>query len=630
VNRAACYVFGRSFDELLGNKLDIFFDDETAAHVEKDCIPLVRSRGKQEFLLPMRGMDGRPHFMRLSMFVIRALSGGIGIIGIDETEKTLIERERAEALEEAKRASQAKSDFLAHMSHEMRTPMNAIIGMTSIAKSTGDSGRKDYCLKKIEDASNHLLGVINDILDMSKIEANKFELSPVKFNFDKMLQKIVNVINFRVDEKKLKLTAHVDSHIPLGLVGDDQRLSQVIANLMSNAVKFTPEGGVIRLDARLEDETDGVCTIRTDVSDNGIGITQEQKNRLFTSFEQAESGTSRKFGGTGLGLAISKRIVEMMGGKIWVESEPGAGSTFSFTVRVESAREETGATLWKIQRKDLRMLVVDDDRDLLEYFADIASRLGVKCDTAISGEEACRMLDRGYDIYFIDWNMPVMNGIELARHIKSMDSGYSIVIMISSTEWQAIAEEAKHAGVDKFLPKPIFISALADCINECIGSGAAAAESRAGAEEESDFEGYTILLAEDVEVNREILLALLEPTKIVIHCAENGQEAVDMFKADPNLYDMVFMDVQMPMMDGYNATRQIRASGLPRAREITIVAMTANVFREDVERCLASGMNDHVGKPLDLGEVIGKLRKYLPACPVSQGIIQLFKEPPIE
>jgi CheY-like chemotaxis protein len=492
--------------------------------------------------------------------------------------------------------------------------MNAIIGMTAIARSKIDVERKDYCLKKIEDASNHLLGVINDILDMSKIEANKLELSPVTFNFDKMLQKTVNVINFRIDEKKLNLSVYVDRKIPPFLTCDDQRLSQVITNLLSNAVKFTPEGGDIRLDSYFESECEGINTIKVEVSDTGIGITSEQQARLFTSFEQAESGTSRKFGGTGLGLAISKRIVEMMGGRIWVESELDAGSKFCFTIQAENAYEEPANILGGLRREDLRLLVVDDDSDLLEYFADIASRLEVECDTVASGEEACRLVRErgGYDVYFIDWKMPMMNGIELTRRIKEIDSGNSVVIMISSAEWNLIADDAKDAGVNWFMPKPIFISTVADCINECIGSSAVVSELMGNIVEESYFDGYTILLAEDVEVNREIVLTLLEPTKITINCAENGAEAVEMFRSDPGLYDMIFMDVQMPLMDGYEATRSIRALGIPEANTITIVAMTANVFREDIERCLVSGMNDHVGKPLDFSDVIAKLHKYLP------------------
>jgi PAS domain S-box-containing protein len=396
--------------------------------------------------------------------------------------------ELSRAKENALRASRAKSDFLANMSHEIRTPMNAIIGMTTLAKSSFDMDRKNYCLDKIEKASLHLLGIINDILDMSKIEANKFELSCTDFSFESMLQSVTNVVTVRMTEKRLQFFSRVDEGIPAVLHGDAQRLAQVLTNLLGNAVKFTPERGIIRLDARLEERTDRACTLKISVSDTGIGIDGEVLPRLFSSFEQAESGTSRKFGGTGLGLVISKRIVEMMGGRIWVESEPGRGSLFTFTVVMELS------------------------------------------DPAGQGPRA---------------------------------------------------DDSAPAG-------------------------------KSDAQKEVDqFPGRHILLAEDVDINREIVLALLEPTLLMIDCAENGAEALRMFSARPDRYDLVFMDLQMPEMDGYEAVRGIRALETPHAREVPVIAMTANAFREDIERCLQAGMNGHLSKPLDYNSVMDTLRKYL-------------------
>ena len=519
------------------------------------------------------------------------------------------------AREKSDMQSVHKSAFLANMSHEIRTPMNAIIGMTQIAKASGDPERMHYCLKKIDDASNHLLGVINDILDMSKIEANKFELSPAEFNFEKMLQRVVNVVNFRVDEKHQNLTVHIDRHIPKLLIADDQRVAQVITNLLGNAVKFTPEHGSISLNARHVEETNGLCTLQISVSDTGIGITPEQQKRLFISFEQAESSTTRKFGGTGLGLAISKSIVEMMGGRIWVESEAGKGSTFSFTIQVQRGAEvHKGPLSPDVNLHTVRIMVVDDDKAILDYFGEIAREFKVQCDVAASGEEALRLLQQNgrYHIYFVDWKMPGMDGIQLAAELKKLHgSSESVVIMITAAEWTTIEGDARKAGVDKFLSKPLFPSLIADAINEAIGI------DREGIEEaqvniDGIFAGRRVLLAEDMEINREIVKALLEPTQLEIDCADNGAEAVDMFGKDPVTYDLVLMDVQMPEMDGLQATRLIRALELPHAKETPIIAMTANVFREDIEKCLEAGMNDHVGKPLDFDEVLVKLRRYLP------------------
>ena len=385
------------------------------------------------------------------------------------------------AKDKSERESRHKSAFLANMSHEIRTPINAIIGMTTIGKSAPESLRKDYCFTKIEDASTHLLGIINDILDMSKIEANKFELSSEEFDFEKTVQRVLNINNFRIKEKNQKLQVHIDPAIPKNLIGDNLRLAQIITNLMGNAVKFTGGNGTIGLNASLQEKGNSLCTIQISVSDTGIGISSEQQRRIFTPFEQAESSTTRKYGGTGLCLSISKNIVNLMGGRIWVESEKGKGSTFYFTVQMK----------------------------------------------------------------------------------YSEDSGHE----------QNNPEE-----------QPL-ISGL--------------------------FAGKNILLAEDVEINREIVQALLEPTQAEIDYAVNGREAVTKLCEAPDKYDIILMDLQMPEMDGYEATRHIRAMNLPQAKRIPIIAMSANVFREDVEKCMEAGMDGHVGKPLDFNETMNKLCVYL-------------------
>ncbi|MCL2768366.1 MAG: response regulator, partial [Synergistaceae bacterium] len=514
------------------------------------------------------------------------------------------------ALEQAHSASKAKSDFLSNMSHEIRTPMNAIIGMTNIGLSGTDIERKDYSLKRIDDASKHLLGVINDILDVSKIEAGKFELSGTDFDFEEMLQRVIGVISFRVDEKLQKLKIYVDRDIPKTLFGDEQRLAQVLTNLLGNANKFTPENGFIYLNSYLMGEENGVITIKISVTDTGIGISPEQQSNLFQSFSQAESSTARKFGGTGLGLTISKSIVEMMGGRIWIESELGKGASFIIVIKMKRSeiikKRFSGR---EINWEKLRILAVDDDSFILEDFKGIIEKYGATCDTALSASEALRIIEQGdYDYYFVDWRMPDIDGIELTRIIKEKitEENNAIVIMISSFDYSDIAEEARVAGVDKFMQKPLFPSAIANMVRELLYRADHPADEFA-ADMQDIFTGRCILLAEDIEINRVIVKTLLEPTLLEIVCAENGKEAVRLFSEAPEKYDMIFMDIQMPEMDGYEATRAIRTFGIPKAKDIPIIAMTANVFREDIDKCLDAGMNGHVGKPIDFNEVISQL-----------------------
>jgi len=520
------------------------------------------------------------------------------------------------AREQAEASNHAKSEFLANMSHEIRTPMNAIIGMTNIAQQAKSTERKDYALNKIENASNHLLGIINDILDMSKIEAHKLELNPVAFDFGEMVKKVISIVNLRVVEKQQKLSVYIDETIPRMLICDDQRLAQVITNLLSNATKFTPENGAISFNAKLLLNEQEHCMIRIYISDTGVGIKEEQQTRLFNPFEQAESSTTRKYGGTGLGLAITKRIVELMGGEISVSSVPGEGSTFSFTIRAGKAIDDGSgnqAAAGNVILDKIRVLIVDDDADIREYFVDILMRFNISCDAAANAEEALALLEKGnrYDLCFIDWKMPGMNGVELSRRIKEIETGEFIIVMISSTDWEEIGPKARDSGINRFLAKPIIPSAIIECMNSCFGVDLLN-ESRNNKTESTDhFWGYRVLLVEDVEINQEIVVALLEPTLVDIDCAENGVEAVRMFSESPDKYNIIFMDLQMPEMDGYDATKAIRALGFERAATIPIIAMTANVFKEDIDRSIASGMNDHLGKPLDFAAVLRVLRQYL-------------------
>ena len=438
------------------------------------------SQAEQQLAL---GNDGNSRHYRIQL---TPMLDGLGeVVGAmiffhDMTESILARHEAERARDLAEQATRAKSEFLARMSHEMRTPMNAIIGMTTTAQTSNDPARKAYCLERIGAASQHLLSVISDILDMSRIEADKFALALGECSIADMVRRIASGLACGLEERRQTLQVNIDQSIPERVIADEHRLTQVLGYLLSNAVKFTPEGGEISLSVHKAAEHGGVCVLRFSVKDTGIGISEEQQKNLFDAFTQADGGLARKFGGTGLGLSIAKHIVALMDGHIWVESELGKGAAFLFEIKVKRA-----------------------------------------------------------------------------------------------------ADRPQDAEADAMLPG------------------------------KESFVGKRILVAEDLDINREVVASLLEHTGVEIEFACDGAEAVDKFSASPEAYNAILMDVHMPGMDGYEATRRIRASGLPRAETIPIIALTANVFSQDIELCLTAGMNSHLGKPIDIVLLVAELKKHL-------------------
>ncbi len=526
--------------------------------------------------------------------------------------------ERLRVLSVTEQANKAKSDFLSRMSHEMRTPLNAIIGMAKIAENTNDVKKIKYCLSMIGVSSEHLLGLINDILDMAKIEAGKFELESAPLNIEDVFIKICNLNVEKAEEKEIQIGINLPPNMPMRYLGDELRLSQVINNLMSNAVKFTSKGGKVKLS--VEEESVGLKSsiLRFSISDNGIGMTAAQVKKLFNAFEQADTSISRRFGGTGLGLVISKSIVEKMNGNILVESELGKGSVFTFEVELAHLPKSIANTC-KLDSKlsSLNILLVDGDQEAREQFRAMASHFCGCIDEAHSAHAAFLKISsacaagKPYDLIFTEFCLPDMNAIELTRKLGSKVDKNSFVIMTSFMQWHKVDHEALDEGLHRFVPKPLFPSAIFDAINEFASTESEVSNKPAWNEQEvPDFSQLNVLLAEDVEINREIFISLLEETKLNIDIAENGRIAVEKFSNNPEKYDLLIMDVQMPEMDGYKATEIIRAMPVSKAQTIPIIAMTANVFKADIERCLACGMNDHIPKPIDDKLLIEKIQHY--------------------
>ena len=525
-------------------------------------------------------------------------------------------RKKAEI--EAQNASQAKSNFLSHMNHEIRTPLNAIIGMLGIAKSSDDVKKIKKCLERADTASKHMLGIINNILDLSKIEENKFELSYVEFNIEKMLMGIINLVNARFEEKNQNFIVNLNVNVPPFIFCDEMRLTQVIVNLLTNASKFTPEKGTVVLSIEKTQETEDEASLKIEVTDNGIGISEEHQKKLLTSFFSEGNNTGGKFDVNGLGLTISKRIIDLMRGEILIKSKPDTGSKISFIINIKKGINHPKIKLSeKINKSEIRILVAADSEEMRAVIFNVINSYHLRCDAVGSGNETIDMINSNmqnpYNIFFIDWKLPDTNGINLTKKIRELAGDKAEVVLLSMSDWSGIEKEAVLAGVNHFIPKPVFPSNLLNAINDSIEeipvNDSPMPESYI--ETGINYSKHTILVVEDIAINREILAAVLESTGILIDFAEDGKIAVSMFRNNPNKYSLIFMDVDMPEMDGYEATRAIRCMDFNRAKDIHIIAMTANVFREDIENCLAAGMDDHIGKPIEPDILFEKLKHYI-------------------
>ena len=523
-----------------------------------------------------------------------------------------MELEQARA--EADRANRAKSEFLSNMSHDIRTPMNAIVGMTAIASTNaGNTVLVQDCLRKITLSSRHLLGLINDVLDMSKIESGKLSLNMDVVSLREVMEGIVGIVQPQIKAKRQQFDIHIHNILSENVYSDSVRLSQVLLNLLSNALKFTPQGGSIELGLYQEPSPLGEWFVRTHllVRDTGMGMTPEFQKRIFESFAREDNARVHKIEGTGLGMSIMKYIVDEMKGTIELHSEVDKGTEFHVTLDMKKTNvqdEQMRLPPWNI-------LIVDDDEELCRTAAAALTEMGTTVDWTLDGASAVSMVEqqyskgKDYHVILIDWKMPKMNGVETARRLREVLGEHVPVLLVSSYDWSEIEREAKLAGISGFIPKPLFKSTLFQGMKPFMEGGSSQGSGlEAGL---SDFAGKRILLAEDNELNWEVASAVLEEFGFVLDWAENGLVCVDKFRnSAPGYYDLILMDVRMPVMNGYEATRAVRAMDRPDA-SIPIIAMTADAFSEDIHNCMECGMNAHVAKPLDIKVLIRLIQKYI-------------------
>ena len=615
INMQAESLFGFTRTELVGKSLSTILTSEAwIAHPLQDqsfiLAPEIRVIGLFDECIAMNKV-GRMFPIEMSLSPINAddevwFSSAIR----DVTEKKM-------ATEALQAATEAKSNFLANMSHEIRTPMNAIIGMSHLAlETTNLTPKQQNYIDKIQRSAKSLLGIINDILDFSKIEAGKMKMEYIDFALDEVLGNIANIAGFQAEEKGIELLFSNSHRVPKDLIGDPLRLNQVLLNLISNAVKFTHKGEVIvHIETKLE--TDDSTVLQFSVRDTGIGMTREQCQKLFKSFSQADNSTTRKYGGTGLGLAISKKLVDLMDGEIWVDSEPGAGSAFHFTANFgKQAHPAQRLAATREQLTQLDALIVDDNKSARQILEDMVSHIGLSTFTASNGLEAIRFCETNMpDLIVLDYRMPGMDGVETLHQIASLKSDKRpAVIMVSAYGSDEIIEEKSENNlIAAILTKPLTASALLDAISPVFGGPKLPSRNQQKNDLLEGFKkqlaGAHVLLVEDHSFNQELACELLHSAKMTVTVAKNGIDALEKLSQTPHAFDGILMDCQMPLMDGYETTRRIREK--PRWQHLPIIAMTANVMAQDIQKAIDAGMNDHIAKPIDIEQLFQTMSQWI-------------------
>ena len=540
------------------------------------------------------------------------------------TEARRHSEELSVALHAAERADLAKSQFLAKISHEIRTPLNAVIGYNTIARSELSGARSEEerrqadmkvldCLTKSDIASRHLLTIINDVLDMSAIEAGRMKVEHAAFDFRSLITSLTVMFFSQARAKGVDFKVEFEKPTEEWLVGDQMRINQILTNLLSNAVKFTPEGGSVTLSVQERSVNERSAGIRFEVTDTGIGMTEEYLRHIWTPFEQAEASISRRFGGTGLGLSITKNLVELMNGQIQVTSASGAGSRFTVDLTLERTAQPDALSAYDFSH--INALVADDDGSTCDYIKLLFDRCGAGCTTVTSGERAveafaaAKQAGKPFNVCLVDWRMSGMDGIETIKRIRQLADKRLPAVVVTAYDFSEVSAHAQALGIDRFVSKPLFQSSLFDLLANISGTQA---QPDTGGKQKLDFGGARVLLAEDNNMNMEVARRILLSAGLEIDSAWNGREAVEVFSASrPGTYKAILMDIHMPEVDGYQATRMIRASGHPDAGTIPIIAMTADAFAEDVAEALSAGMNDHVAKPIDLDNLFRTLTTYI-------------------